>query len=570
MSKIEHLCRELKGIIEIYETSSFITELSLMTYAIGKRNEYEIFEHLTSPMYQLFYLAGLNICSKYNGEKKKFSYRKEEWNRIGKLLSKIELEYFNSIGFPHNGKESKEVLEKVRISLPTFLTYFLHTSLSYEEQQIEKIERIFVGFDKEIKEKFKLSIADLISLNNVVDNLLHKKINTIPKLYYSENWQKFTKSMIDKGIEDPKDWIKFGGEELQDAMNYLVNFSHNFTLNISLVKKTKQDNILNFLDCLGCKEQEESSLLFYTDRNILFDKPIFRTNKEEFIVFNQKHLIDGIFLNVFNYLENNKATRNRLYKARDRFIEVKTFELFRDFFGKKAKIYTNYCLEHNAEQDIIVFFGKNILVIEVKAGKSREPLRDPVKAYDRIKRDFRKTIQPAFEQAKRAEDFIYRNRNLKLKTLKGDIIENIKMAKSPNVFSILVTFERYGQIQTDLSLLLDIDDERPYPWSVCVEDLETILLALKHKKNYRKNFIKYLSLRERLHEHMLSDDEIEIFGSFFQNPNHFTKLSNAKETIAFQPKDTKPIEKLFFSGLGFKNERRLDKKQNRHTVRLFR
>lgn len=56
---------------------------------------------------------------------------------------------------------------------------------------------------------------------------------------------------------------------------------------------------------------------------------------------------------------------------------------------------------------------------------------------------------------------------------------DIKTKNYHKAVSIVVTLERFGQIQTDLSTILKIYGKDDYPWSICIDDLEIFLLQME-------------------------------------------------------------------------------------------
>src|SRR5690606_19292766 len=136
---------------------------------------------------------------------------------------------------------------------------------------------------------------------------------------------------------------------------------------------------------------------------------------------------------------------------------------------------------NNNEKDLLILHNRTAYVIECKAHRQRTPLRDPVRAYDRIKDDFQKSIGSGYSQASEVETLFLSNDLFTLKNKSKKIIATIDAADFDEVFTIVVTQERLGQIQCDLGLLLQLPQDRPYPWAVCINDLESFLITLKRK-----------------------------------------------------------------------------------------
>lgn len=123
------------------------------------------------------------------------------------------------------------------------------------------------------------------------------------------------------------------------------------------------------------------------------------------------------------------------------------------------------------------------LVIEAKAYSMREPLRDPERAYTRIKDDFNKSVGYANEQLWRVEQKFIVQKPLVLTDKDGNQIADIDTTKyKDGDFYIIVNQKSFGQIQMDLSMLLELPEGAHYPWAIKCDDLEVFLLTLMRRK----------------------------------------------------------------------------------------
>ena len=73
----------------------------------------------------------------------------------------------------------------------------------------------------------------------------------------------------------------------------------------------------------------------------------------------------------------------------------------------KIPVFENYYVIDDHEQDLLILYKRNAIIVEIKASKLREPFRDIDKAIKRLKSDFENSIQYGFDQCKRVEDFFY-------------------------------------------------------------------------------------------------------------------------------------------------------------------
>src|SRR5262249_48845015 len=95
--------------------------------------------------------------------------------------------------------------------------------------------------------------------------------------------------------------------------------------------------------------------------------------------------------------------REKYLRARDKALEREVARYARTLFGQRATVWTRVYetpySEH--EHDVIVFDEHLCIVFEAKASPPSEPLRDPEKAFVRIRDGFRAGIQKAYEQGNR-------------------------------------------------------------------------------------------------------------------------------------------------------------------------
>lgn len=86
-------------------------------------------------------------------------------------------------------------------------------------------------------------------------------------------------------------------------------------------------------------------------------------------------------------------------------LEAKAASVLKAFLPVGTAILESACETPSGQlgHDLVILLGEVAFVVESKATQQREPLRDPEKAYTRIKDDFKSNagIQKAYEQAER-------------------------------------------------------------------------------------------------------------------------------------------------------------------------
>jgi hypothetical protein len=189
-------------------------------------------------------------------------------------------------------------------------------------------------------------------------------------------------------------------------------------------------------------------------------------------------------------------------------------------------------------------------------------LRDPEKAFVRITDDFNGSIGYGYEQTRRVEKKFIEGESLLLEDKNGNLIREIDTTLYEEDFSIIVNLESFGQIQCDLSALIKLEDEDDvYPWAVKLDDLEIFLLTMEALKKKPDDLIAFLTLRETLHEKLISSDELEVCGAFLSGQLRQKKIDYAT-TIIMTPDMGEIFDRQYNKGMGLKNEKRMFEKQS--------
>lgn len=564
----EEIINDLSSLIKGFKKESFLPYLTQMTIHIDQRETSEIFKNLMSPMKQFVYLTDLFFSVEIGGDKVGFS--KEEWEKITKLLNEIEMTYFGDIGFFEENMKDSPNRDKVSVSLTSFLNYFNNAQLSYDEQTLERLKRNCGNFDEEVKKHLGFTVSESISFCNHIKSLINKKYtdcNFHP--LNQEEWPKLTEKFIKRGINDPKDW--WDEPELALLKEYKFKPGFIFIQNINDIYKVNlpKEVVEKLIEFLTYDENlNKGKIVYYADKNPFFDTPLIKLNSAEYLCPQYKFLIESFYNRINSKLSEIKKEKYTQFK--NQMLEKKVEEVFRKLFGKEALIFNSYYVDKKrSEQDLLINFKGFFFIIEIKDTLFRAPMRDPIKAFDKIKSDFKKSIQNGYEQCVRVENKFEEEKDFDIfdnKTQKS--IFKIKPNKVKDYFSIVVTQFKYGNIQTNLENLLIKEKDALYPWSICIDDLEAFVLALRKLKKgmARTQFINYLKNREAYNEHLICGDELELCGYFINEPKDFEKLSIIEETFSADPRMSELFDAEYYNGLGFKNEIDIDIKKHRKAL----
>lgn len=564
-SIVEKISSDLKKIVDKYESEAFLCEIAeLLTYLGDGPIPYEPFCRLHSPLRQIFYIAALNICSS-NKERKeyntyKFKDQREDWDKIISILYQLD-DAYEEIFIDEQKLDSSIDLEKIKAAYPSFVNYYYSGILNYEEQVIERIERYFNSFDKDIIKEFGLSISDFINIYNIIDEELHRLANKYFELVReNDECRNFVNEMY-KLHKSPRNWEMTKNEKINELIVITKNQSEKLKIiPENIYSRYSQEKIDRFLRLFLCNNKIDDNFLLFSQPNILFNYPLYELSDGRILIIEIKQLIYAIYYLLFNFCINDEKLEQRFYKHRGNELEIKIEELFKDFLGKEALIYRNYKTKLKKGQDVLVYIKGLILIIEAKSSKKDKPIVNVNGAFNQVKANFKEIFQKGYEQTKRVEELFLNDEIVAIFNSDMKQIFEFRTKHIHHVFSIIVTLEKFSQIQTDLSTMLSLNDDYAYPYSICIDDLEILLLTMKKEKFSLSTFIKFLKQRELFHGRLDCKDELELAGHFFYYKELIFPPGN--EPIVTDVNGTEIFDKFYEKGLGFKNEKNLDRKQS--------
>ena len=565
---IEHKSQELKNLLARYSTQNFLGHLSFLMSCITNGCASDELNKLSSPMRQLYYLAGLLTSIKEDGTNK-IQPEKEEWVQIVNLLIDIENAHYK-LFIPENYERlDYESKRRIKTAMPTFLSYFNLGPLNFEEQIINEIISVYSKMDDVINESTGLSTSDFILFYENLDEWCQYNFKSLTQTWENcptrDNWTEYTN--LELGIyENIPNEIKEITEERMPMYALVMDpgIKCRFKPLDLAVNGLSAEKVLLILSLLSI-QRDDKDFLYYTSLNPLSNKPIIDLRNGLFQVFEEKRVLHAIR----NYLESickrNEQTTSRLSHHKGNYLEDNIVELFRKFFGKNAEILKGYYID-GCEQDIMILWKNFIFIIESKAYTNKEPFRDTEKAFKRIKQDFDRSIGYAHKQAKRVENKFKEGLPFNLTDKNGNILKTISPTDyKDNDFYIIVNQETFGQIQVDLSTFLEIDEEDNYPWAVRFDDLETFILTLIAKKKKPQYFIDFLIFREFLHGHITCMDEGEICGGYLMGAlTH--EIAESNDMIVCTPELASVFDEQYRKGMGFKNEKYWEEKHDKKTT----
>ena len=559
-----------------------VKEESLLIHAMRLFIELEhktispLYTHLQSPMRQTLYM--IDVYYSIVNREETVDMDEERWNRIAILLDEMAMTYLVNIGFPNNGDFYNDERDAtIDVTLCTFIGYFENAVLSYEEQTLDRINRNLKPYDELIKKKYGFTIDEAIRFVLHVRDINNAKYSIIMRPYVEtlsyyatrpEEWRKLTSEFMKRGVTDPRDW--WYEPELSGMLKTMTTNPGEISLHTVDVLEDVEidsDSLKHIVDFYSYdKELLKGKTIYYADKHYSESHPIFKLG-DRYVCLINKFFIEGLYYGINEVLLKDDTVGQKYKQNKDDAFEEKVREVFELFFPKGTKIFANYSVDGESENDLLVVFGDTCIVVEIKNCGFRAPFRDPIKAFPRIKRDYENAVQLGYDQCRRVENVLLSGKDVDILDASNmhKVLYRLKSKNIGDVWSIVVTDFKYGVIQTNLGPLLKKDEEALYPWSVCVDDLESMMLLMKKilKGIAPARFVEFLDYRERLQGHIMCFDELEICGWYMNDREQFKKYADNDAMINTSPNMGTIFDAYYHTGLGFKDELDIDYKRGR-------
>lgn len=547
---IEKKIDELQELVSKYDTESFA---GFFAYFIKKRPDAFAdidLNRFESKLKDFLYLVALNVFSEKNGNEK-FENLDDE---LGLLADKLnEIKDFNRVEkFTNYTKES--VIHEM-----AFRNHFDNGVLSYVEQDLEKLRRVFTPFEDKIVQDFGFNIDFLVEICKEIELISIIRFKYIMKFSHTKEYADFIERFKSKKMTFTESFHLLP-ENIQEAFHSFHSKTYACLLftEEDLYHNFEKEKVDEFLIFLSLEPLPNPKIRYYSAESPFEFTPILKLPNGSYLNLYGKQIPISIYKKLYSHLFNDEKYNDKLRKHREKSLEKKVVEIFKSLFpSTNVLFYKNYFIETNYEQDLLIIYRGTAIIIETKASKLREPFRDVDKAIKRLKSDFKDSIQYGFDQCKRVEDYFFDIDLFNIKDEKGNILYTVKPNKIHSVYSIVVTLERFGSLQTDLSLMLEKDEDIDYPWSVYIDDLEVFLLALiQNIKNPISQFLNFLKLRREMYGRMYAIDELDVCATYIQSPEKFKQYSETKEAfLTFSPHEQGDFDKLYWANkLRFKEK----------------
>jgi len=203
------------------------------------------------------------------------------------------------------------------------------------------------------------------------------------------------------------------------------------------------------------------------------------------------------------------------------------------------------------ETDLIVPYGRSLVICEVKAKALRDPLRTQGNI-QKIKKDFKVSVQAGYDQALRTRDYVLSDDNALFVNQKKRPLIALKRDDFDDYYLMVVTAESFGSLASYLSLILEKNQDDPYPLAISQFDLELLMTRL----NTPEKLLDYMKQRRRLHDDVYGADELDFAGYYVRYGNlDFKKQLDEQGPIVLGGDFSSVFDEDWFVSHGFEVEK---------------
>lgn len=506
---ISNLIDELKSTIKDYEADDFLKTISIHLNNFSQDIVVEN-NKMDSREQGLLFLIEFFLSLDPKGSSTNY-----DWGKICNLLNKISKEHIND--FLNQFKLSHYINSNLDISVISncFHKYFDEGFISYREQTIDRINRIVGNINNE---ELSGRTQSLLSLFNEISTLTTHK-------YRNNN---------------------------KDINNFVLDF--NWISYLASKSGISVDVILNYT--ISLNEFITSKSIHYGNDRFVLTKPIIKLTNNEYQIICPKYLYLSLYNNIIDkYLKENT-------KPRDMYLETKTYDLFSDFFDTSAQIYFNYKIDintkHEKEKDLLIIYKNKAIIIECKAPSYRAPMFSIEKSYKKLRKDFDRTLQYAYDQTADIYHRILRSNEIEITEKKTT--KTLDISKIDEIYTILVNIDDLGVVQSNTSLWFKKDPSISInPYAISIDNLELLLLIIKDnldifniKEEPISIFFEYLKIRSIISEKVLNNDELTVLIKFLEDKKTVMNDYYNKKYIRYNEMLTSIIDREIYYKRRFK------------------
>ncbi|AEF21579.1 NERD domain-containing protein [Pseudomonas fulva] len=518
LSEVTNL-KKITAVLSLQELTTFVT-MQQYAFNYGQR-----VDTLGSPLKQGMYLLALASSQPEPPAAKPLDDARNSQlvRRLESIFTNYGLAYFPTQQ-EHIAGLSADWRRQREIAMPAFMHYFM-TGLKASTEQIKAwIIACFDEFEEETIETFGLSHHDLLQVGNYIESIIEENIKPVADAIQG------LKAAHQKFIQELSDGVDFNkamahARDNAQLQKNMEEFAHRSAVIFEVKRQQLVDKfgtgitdsvMKHFVTIRG----SAAPITYITEPNPITDCPLLTADGERIFYIGNNSFYQAIIEKLEQHLTKG-AIAPRYFKERDRRLEKMARKHLQKLFPENTRFYESAFdrPDSHGEHDLVIVHESNVYIIEAKASPPKEPLRDPSKAALRIRDHFRgrNGIQKAYDQANTLRKRLIENATTALYDKKGNLLVDLRREHITNIYCICITRDDFGPVATNLALLLEKDANAPYPWVVCITDLEYLTDALLHLDQGIETLATYIEQRTLLHGKVFGTDELEYFGAFLRH-----------------------------------------------------
>ncbi len=509
------------------------------------------------------YLNGLVVAQQLKKESN--SSKSGDFDHIIKLTDELFNEYtMHWIKRPSlDGSRDTKKINEYGAGLTSFLSNLYQPKFGSSEQFIQFIIDQFEDFDDDFFiPQMGITVRQCVDISSAIAEKVNENYNAYIKNFFEimepvmDTWKQFRNGQITlEGAKRKHEPLakEFGRKGLR--INDLSEFISCFVVSKKDFKPQFSNSVLDaFFAYFSFLQGEINKGFCYpTDINELNVKLLMQIGDEKYFVIEAIRIFHNLSEALMQMILASKY-ESRYYRHRDQITQRKTVELLSKIFPSKTIIenaYYGYDRAMEFETDLLVAFKQTLIICEIKARKFRDPLytKGNIK---KIKSDFRDSLQEAYLQALRTLKYVTSQKSATFVNKNGHPLCVLEKDSFNKYFLILVTAESFRSLATQLSLLLDKDQEDPYPFAVCLFDLELLITHL----DTPDKLIDYMDQRSKLHGSVHGDDELDFAGYYLRYGNlDFSEQLRRGDLVFLDGSFSKIFDEDWYEAHGFEVKR---------------
>lgn len=450
-------------------------------------------------------------------------YTGTDRNGIGKINEQTNKLFLKLINYLHVEALARDdlTLSEGEVYFHVISNFLLIRGDAYPQHYREVASELFSKINDVLKSK-GYTIEEYWSTVEEIDRQIRYNFNEPVKMLHLEHekFREFFKKEVEKGtkleeiVREYRQDAASRMERLQPVLKKLSEIALKGNFEIEINDEINQ-KLLNSLSMRFGENRHWTSPL---DKSDIAIRPIVRANNK-YYCFLTPHLTRNVIPIIESQLSQNDRDRVGYSDLKGNYFEAKAIQLLDKLLGGKA--YSNLSYPKGNEIDGIIVLGNLIFLIEVK-GKKKRIIAGVSDVLKLTKEDFKAHVADAYDQTKRAFEYIQSKDEVEFKDKKGIVALTLRKDAISEIYQINVSLENFSKLALDTNLVKswapNLMKGEEYPWIVSIYDL-IIISDLLEKE--RDAFITYLNERLMVAKSSSLEaiDEIDYLGYFLKYGN---------------------------------------------------